>query len=181
MAGARALNRTGEGASRSRSPAPPANGSHPAIDRSKGVVRPALFVVLIVAAVAGALEQNFPLRLADYDWAFHIGVFFVLTVIGYGSGWPIGKTIAVIMGTGIGIEFAQSLIPSRSASVRDVGMNCVGIAFGVAAAMTWARIKSLMTMRRSERSQPVDGDRRPLVTKGRPGTDHTRIREPLSR
>jgi hypothetical protein len=90
-----------------------------------------LFVAAIVAAIAGALDPRFPFGLADYDWAFHLFAFSVLTILGAMVNWPLWAVAIVVGFLGALIELAQELVPSRSASLRDIFLNVAGIGIGL--------------------------------------------------
>ena len=107
-------------------------------------MRGTLFLIMIAAASASALGPHFPFGLADYDWAFHICTFLFLTLVGIGFGWSIRTTATLISLIGAAIEMGQIFIPTRSATLRDIGLNFVGIALGIAVVIAWRNWRSIL-------------------------------------
>jgi len=50
-----------------------------------------------------------------------------LAVIGYRDNWHARLALAGLVGLGIGLEFAQELVPGRSGSLADALSNAVGV------------------------------------------------------
>jgi hypothetical protein len=99
-------------------------------------VRTGLFFAAIAAAIAGALDPHFPLGLADYDWAFHLLAFSVLIIAGAWIGWRLLPVFFVVGFTGVLIELAQAMVPTRSFSARDLLLNAFGMGIGLIAVIS---------------------------------------------
>jgi len=107
-----------------------------------------LFLVAATLALAGALDPHFPFGLADYDWAFHLLAFSVLTIIGAWIGWPLSVVVLIVGGASALIEVAQGLVPTRTVSTRDIFLNVAGIAIGMAIVLS---MRALWRQRRQRR------------------------------
>ena len=101
----------------------------------------AAFLGLVLAAVASALQPRFPFGLADYDAAFHVGTFGILTLASPLVRWPIWRSALALFAVGLAIEAIQTLEPTRSASWRDVLFNAVGIGIGVVAIIAFRTVQ----------------------------------------
>lgn len=89
-----------------------------------------------------ALEQGLP-----GDWRFwlsklaHAGVYALLAVVGR-QGWgPRGRQVVVLVLLlhAVGTELAQTYVPNRHGSVRDVVIDWFGIVMGTLAECWWRR------------------------------------------
>ena len=59
---------------------------------------------------------------------FFGGLWLLARRAGFAAAWPLALTL---LGYGVFIELAQALVPTgRSASLRDVAADCIGIALG---------------------------------------------------
>ena len=82
----------------------------------------------------------------DLDWRFiisklsHLAVYTILAA--FAGLLPVGRRgrvmiVALLLCHGAATEFLQQFVPTRTASLLDVGIDAVGTALGTAAAWAW--------------------------------------------
>lgn len=99
------------------------------------LMRLAFWPLLVAITAAALLPQGPPMPFEVSDVVLHAGAFATLTaVLGrayYEPGrwrWPVRWMVLY----GLALELVQSFIPDRSAEVKDLIVDAVGIAAGVA-------------------------------------------------
>lgn len=97
------------------------------------------------AAVCGVGYSLLPGRIAERIWVAgsrgHVAGFAALTAAGLAAAeWRRAWLVALgTMGLGMGIEFAQQLVPGRGFEWEDLAADAAGVAAGWALAAAWRR------------------------------------------
>lgn len=100
------------------------------------LLKVAFWVPLALATAAALLPAGAPMPFAVSDVLLHAFAFTYLTAALGVAHFPSRRYLVVALwmfGYGVALELIQSQIPPRSAEIKDVLVDVVGIAFGLGA------------------------------------------------
>ncbi len=93
------------------------------------------WIPLVVATFAALLPEGPPLPFRISDIVLHLFAFTYLTAalwLAHYPGQPAWASMAWMLAYGVALELVQSFEPMRSAEFKDIVVDIVGIAFGIA-------------------------------------------------
>lgn len=98
-----------------------------------------LLVTLTVFTFLFAKEfQHSGVRIEHADKIVHFGIFFTLAfILQHAFKWPLWLQLTLLTSYAFGIEFMQSLLPYREASLGDLLADIVGAVCYYLAYMMW--------------------------------------------
>ncbi|MCF8529659.1 MAG: VanZ family protein [Candidatus Nanopelagicales bacterium] len=99
------------------------------------VVARVAFALVLTVTVWGSLVPTESLPGASVsDTVLHLGGYLVLGALAIASGFSRLNGFLFVVGVGLTLEIAQGILGYRSFEVKDLVVNAVGAAIGVAAA-----------------------------------------------
>lgn len=82
-----------------------------------------------------------PFQFSMVDSSYHAGGLFVCTILSYLAypRWRWWWRGALMFTVGVAVEYVQSFHPTRSAEIRDIYANTVGVMLGLLVVFFWQR------------------------------------------